>query len=305
MKRRTLLKSALALALPMANRTGHAMTIPIEAEAQEEKTDVLFSGLSGLDYPLGGLSAGELLCVTGPPCSGKTLLLLDLAARICGRYGKNVVFWSAHQPSVYLARKMAIKGATRVAFAEETDFVVEWDEGVGDSAGVVVAYSRSVKAERAHSLVELLTAEHPRGCAALVMDGWCTTPERRENIEFVDGIAAFPAERWPHTLLSVKDIHQAKLFAETNQLPVVMGVKTASLVDDEALANSFHLSAQLQVAADRLVSLYRPELYVETSQAIAADKNVVCLSGKSPRWWDTRCSRLLFDPRRLGFSTVV
>jgi replicative DNA helicase len=92
MKRRTLLKSALGLALPMANRPGHATTIPIKAESREDVTEVLFSGLPGLDYALGGLSAGELLCIAGPPSSGKTPLLLDLAARICGRYGKNVVF---------------------------------------------------------------------------------------------------------------------------------------------------------------------------------------------------------------------
>ena len=304
MKRRTLLKSALGLALPMVNRTGHATPRSTRAETCEDD-DVLFSGLPGLDYALGGMSAGELLCVAGPPSTGKTLLLLDLAARICRRYDKNVVFWSAHQPSVYLVKKMAIKGAARVAFAEDTVFVDDWDRGVGDLARVVVACSSTVKAERAHGIVELLTEEHPRGCAALVMDGWCTTPARRENVEFVDGIAAFPAERWPHALLSAKDIDQAKRFAEISRLPVVMGVKRASLVDDEALAESFHLSTQLQFAADGWVSLHRPELYVETWQAIAADRNVVCLSGKSPRWWDTRCSRLQFDPRRLGFSTVV
>jgi hypothetical protein len=304
MKRRTLLKSALGLALPMVNRTGHATPISTRAETCEDD-DVLFSGLPGLDYALGGMSAGELLCVAGPPSTGKTLLLLDLAARICRRYDKNVVFWSAHQPSVYLVKKMAIKGAARFAFAEDTVFVDDWDRGVGDPAGVVIACSSSVKAERAHGIVELLTEEHPRGCAALVMDGWCTTPARRENVEFVDGIAAFPAERWPHALLLAKDIDQAKRFAQINRFPVVIGVKTASLVDDEALAESFQLSAQLQFAADRLVSLHRPELYVETSQALAADRNVVCLSGKSPRWWDTRCSRLRLDPSRLGFSTVV
>jgi hypothetical protein len=304
MKRRTLLKSALGLALPMVNRTGHATTISTTAETREDD-DVLFSGLPGLDYALGGMSAGELLCVAGPPSTGKTLLLLDLAARICRRYDKNVVFWSAHQPSVYLVKKMAIKGGTRVHLAEDTVFVDDWDRGVGDSPGVVVVCSNSAKPGRAHGIANLLTSDHPGGCAALVMDGWSTSPERRRNAASVDGIAAFPAERWPHTLLSVKDIHQAKQFAEINRLPVVMGVKTASLVDDEALAESFELSAQLQFAADRLVSLHRPELYVETSQAIAADRNVVCLSGKSPRWWDTRCSRVRFDPRRLGFSTVV
>ena len=252
------------------------------------------------------MSAGELLCVAGPPSTGKSLLLLDLAARICERYGKNVVFWSAHQPSVYLVKKMAIKGSTRVAFAEDTVFVDDWDLGVSDSPAVVVACSSTVKAERAHGIADLLTAEHPGGCAMLVMDGWCTTPERRWNDESVDGIAAFPAERWPHTLLSVKDIHQAKQFAETMRFPVVMGVKTASLVDDGALAESFQLSTQLQLRRSvGKIPAPAENSMSRLSQAIPADRNVLCLSGKSPRWWDTRCARLRFDPRRLGFSTVV
>ena len=64
-------------------------------------------------------------------------------------------------------------------------------------------------------------------------------------------------------------------------------------------------TTQDRIAADRMVWLHRPELYVETSKAVAADKNVVCLTGTSPRWWDTRCSRLRFDARRLEFATVV
>jgi hypothetical protein len=35
------------------------------------------------------------------------------------------------------------------------------------------------------------------------------------------------------------------------------------------------------------------------------ERNVVELTGTSPKWWDTRCSKLRFDPARLGFETVV
>jgi hypothetical protein len=40
-----------------------------------------------------------------------------------------------------------------------------------------------------------------------------------------------------------------------------MGVTTASLLDHEALAESFDLTAQVRLAADRFVRLHRPELY--------------------------------------------
>jgi hypothetical protein len=137
------------------------------------------------------------------------------------------------------------------------------------------------------------------------MDGWCTTKQWPPSVEVIDGLAAFPAERWAPTLLSVKGMSEAVEFAQVSTLPVVMGVQTASLVDDEALAESFHLSSQLRLAADRWVSMRRPELYVDTDNRVAADKDVACLSGTSPKWWDTRYSRLRFDPSRLGFETVV
>lgn len=172
------------------------------------------------------------------------------------------------------------------------------------SPAVVVVYSASAEPRRAHDIADLLSAEHPGGCAVLVMDGWSTAPERRENLEFVDGIAAFAAERWPRTLLSEEDLDGAKQFSQVNRLPVVMGVTTASLVDNEALAESFYLEERLRMAVDRLVSLYRPELYVGTAEKTAADRNnVVCLSGTARRC-DTRRSRLKFDPGRMGFQTV-
>jgi len=150
-----------------------------------------------------------------------------------------------------------------------------------------------------------LEANHPAGCAALVMDGWCTTEQQPLHAEVIDGVVAFPAERWAPTLLSVKRMSEVVEFARISRLPVVMGLQMASLVDDAALAESFELSSRLRSAADRWVSMYRPELYVDSDHAVAADKNVVCLSGTSPKWWDTRCARLEFDPKRLEFGTVV
>jgi hypothetical protein len=301
MKRRTLLKTALAF--PMVQTLAPTTATACTTEHRPSPTNAVFSGLPGLDYALGGMGAGEMLCVVGPPSAGKTLILLDLADRVCERYDRNVVFWSAHQPSVYLVRKkMAIKGDARIAFTEDVCFVDERDRN--DQPRVIVV-SSSAGSGRAYGIAETLIADHPLGCAALIMDGWSTNPQRTVDVEVRDGIVAFAAERWPHTPVTVTDLHLTKQFAQNRRMPVVIGVTTASLVDDHAVAGSFHLETQMRLTADRLVTLHRPELYVETTYAIAADKNVVCLSGTSPRWWDTRCSRLRFDPRRLGFSSVV
>jgi hypothetical protein len=301
MKRRTLLKSALGL--PMVAGVGRTSTTFDRSDATAE-TGVLFSGLAGLDYAVGGISAGELICVTSPH-SGKTLLLLDWAARICSRYAKNVVFYSANEPGVYIARKAVAKSRTRVFFAGETQNQIPYDRPIGASGAIVMLDSQSADLKQAQSVASWLAANHSAGCAALVMDGWCTTKQRPPGIAVIDGVVAFPAERWVPTPLSVKGMREAVDFAQVSRLPVVMGVQTASLVDDEALADSFELSSQLRLAANRWVSMRRPELYVDTDNRVAADKDVVCLSGTSPNWWDTRCARLRFDSSVLGFETVV
>jgi hypothetical protein len=302
MKRRTLLKSALGL--PMVAGVGRTSTT-FDREDATAETGVLFSGLAGLDYAVGGVAAGELICVTSPPHSGKTLLLLDWASRICSRYLKNVVFYSANEPSVYIARKAVAKSRTRVFFAGETQNQNRYDRDIGTFGAIIMLDSYSADLKQAQTLSQWLKANHPAGCAALVMDGWCSTKQRPLRVEVVDGVVAFPAERWAPTLLSVKGMREAVTFARVSRLPVVTGVQTASLMDDEALADSFELSSRLRLAADRVVSMHRPEIYVDTANRVAADKNVVCLSGASPRWWDTRCARLRFESSLMGFETVV
>jgi hypothetical protein len=290
--------------LPIVVGVGRASTKFDGVEAAAD-TGVLFSGLAGLDYAVGGVAAGELICVTSPPHSGKTLLLLDWAARICSRYGRNVVFYSANEPSVYIARKAVAKSRARVFFAEGTRNQNGNGRDIGTSGAIVMLDSQSADFKQAQGVASWLAANHSAGCAALVSDGWCTTRQRPLRVKVIDGVVRFPAERWAPTLLSVKGMSEAVEFARVSRLPVVMGVQTASLVDDEALAESFHLSSQLRLAADRWISMRRPELYFDTDHAIAADKNVVCLSGTSPKWWDTRCAQLRFDYGMRKFETVV
>jgi hypothetical protein len=302
MRRRALLQGALGL--PMVAGIGQASNRFNREEVAADRS-LLFSGLAGLDYAVGGVAAGELICVTSPPHSGKTLLLLDWAARICRLQAKNIVFYSSNEPSVYIARKAVAKSRTRVFFAGETQNLNRYDREIGTSGAIVMLDSHSADLRQAQTLAKWLQANHPASCVALVMDGWCSTKQRPLDVEAIDGVVAFPAERWAPTLLSVKEMSKAVEFARVSGLPVVMGVQTASLVDDEALAESFHLSSQLRFAADRWVSMRRPEIYLDTDKRVAADKNVVCLSGSSPRRWDTRFARLRFDSSRLGFETVV
>jgi DnaB-like helicase C terminal domain len=302
MKRRVLLRGALGL--PMVARAGWGSNESIRLSAAE-KAGVLFSGLAGLDHAMGSVVAGDLACVTSPPHSGKTLVLLDWAARICGRYGKNVVFFSANEPSFGIARKAVAKGRARVFFARETQNFIPYTREIGSAGAIIMVDAHSGDLEQAQALATWLKANHSGGCAALVSDGWCTTRQRPPEVRIVDGTVASPAERSAPTFLPAEKLREAAEFARLSGLPVIMGVQTASLVDDDALADSLHLSLQLRLAAHRWVAMYRPELYVDSDRAVPADRNVVHLCGRSANWWDTRRSRLRFDDRQREFETVV
>ena len=55
------------------------------------------TGLPGFDAVIGHLGLGELHCITGRPCTGKTLLLLHIALGVHRRYETNVVFATAQE----------------------------------------------------------------------------------------------------------------------------------------------------------------------------------------------------------------
>jgi hypothetical protein len=293
MKRRALLLSALGLQLGIGGgraSSGVSAADPIADEG------VLLSGLAGLDYVTGGISPGDVVCVTSPPHSGKTALLLDWSARICSRYSSNVVFYSANEPRVQLARKRIAKGRTRVFFADEPN-PIPFEREIGFSGAIIMLDAYSADLQQAQTLASWLRVHHLAGCAALVSDGWCTT-------KLQPVVNEFAAEQWEPTLISVDAISDAAEFGRTTDLQVIVGLQTASLVDEESLAESSHLTSQLRSKASCWVSMYRPELYVDTDERLAADHNVACLAGLRPRKPDTRYARLRFDRSLAAFQTV-
>ena len=90
----------------------------------------------------------------------------------------------------------------------------------------------------------------------------------------------------------------ARRFGVESGIPIVLGVTTASLMDDDALVRSFPLESEMRRSADHWVVLHRPEIYRETRERKAWERYLVCLKGTSGSWWDTRCSELRFDPGR-------
>ena len=178
MKRRTLLKTALAL--PMTQATALAPAARETSSTREDDSAALFSGLPGLDYALGGIRTGELICIAGLPSTGKTLLLMDLAARICGRYGKNVVFYSAHQPSVYLGKKGTIKAGVRFGFADVRLLADNQDREFDWRPAVILLDSTAATLTEAIHVAQRTETEHPARCAGLLVDQERHANDRRK-----------------------------------------------------------------------------------------------------------------------------
>lgn len=294
MERRTLLKSVLALpaiapAISCASDLGTAW-------------NALYTGLPGLDYALGGIRRGQLGCVVGPACMGKTLLLVELAARISRRYGGNVLFYSVQKPSVYLAKKLSLRGDAKVVFAEESLGEVGMPT---ETPALHLLDSTAADLSRAFALARQLQHAHASGCALAILDGFHTCAPRVMRDNSGSGKLAFLAERWPHQVLSNEILIQAQQFAEATSVPILMGVTTASLVDCEAIVESSPLESEIRIRTDRLLTLHRPTIYKETAALRQEEKNLVRLTGTCPEWWDTRCSTLRFNARPLAFETVV
>lgn len=302
MKRRTILKSTLAL--PLVNPVARPEATILPSSAATSAIDRLFTGLPGLDYAMGGIAPGELIALAGPPCASKTLLLLDAAARFVRRYATNVVFFSAHKPSVYIAKKLALKDEVPVFFASDRWLRPGADIHTPDRPGIYLLDCNLADTAAAFDLGNQLR-QHPAGCAAVILDGWSIRSDPALEYAVIDGIPHYPAERWPRAPLSESQLNSWRLSARTAKIPVILGVTTPSWNDEEALAASLHTQSRLKAVADRFISLYRPDFYLETQQVTAETRDAVRLTGTSPFWWDTRCSKLRFEARQLSFVTVA
>jgi hypothetical protein len=236
---------------------------------------------------------------------GKTLLLLELAARISTRCGQNVLFHSAHKPSLYLAKNVVLRGDARVYFADESVLQTTGYDAGTDQPAIHLLDSSSAAVDRVYTVTNRLQHAHPVGCAVLILDGWSTYTERLVQFEVIDGNPHYPGERWPHLRVSPETLVNAQRFTLESEIPVLMGITTASLMDNDTRAESFGIETEVRVRADRLLTLHGPEIYCDTASVKAEGRHVVNLTGTCPQWWDTRCAKLRFEARRLTFSTVV
>ena len=186
------------------------------------------TGLKEFDSVLGTLGLGELYCVAGRACMGKTALLLDLALRIHRRYETNVVFATARELPEDLiakvpvaARHLFVELPARALLREDVEFPA------GRGPCIYLVDTQGVGPIRPHYIAHRLNAEHRSRCDLLVSDGWTVTPDRVTYTKRVLGETEYRlgCER-PALQLSVSTLGRAKRFAQGSGVATVYGIRS-------------------------------------------------------------------------------
>ncbi len=266
------------------------------------------TGLKEFDSVCGPLGLGELVCVAGRPCNGKTALLLDLALRIHRRYETNVVFATARElPEDLLAKAPA---AARHLFVElpARDLLredVEFPAGRGPC--IYLVDTQGVGPTRPHYIAHRLNTEHRSRCDLLVSDGWTVTVDRVTTVERVVAGVSYRLnfERAALTL-SAATLVDAQRFAKGSGVATIYGIRSAAHDDEESgpgLEDLRRLRSTVSKAAARTVLLHRPELYLAHGDGREEVAGVIELAAAGEGTLESRRSRLRYDAAKRRFRS--
>ena len=267
------------------------------------------TGLKEFDAVCGPLGLGELVCVAGRPCNGKTALLLDLALRVHRRYETNVVFATARElPEDILAkapvaaRHLFVELPVRDLLREDVEFPV------GRGPCIYLVDTQGVGPIRPHYIAHRLNAEHSSRCDLLVSDGWSVTADRVTTVERV--VVGVPyrldLERAALTLSASTMVH-AKRFAHASGVATVYGIRSAWHDDQEhgpRFEDLRRLRAAVSKSVSRTVLLHRPELYLAHGEGREEVAGVIELAAEGEGASAHRRSRLRYDAARRRFRSL-
>lgn len=266
------------------------------------------TGLKEFDSVLGTLGLGELYCVAGRACMGKTALLLDLALRIHRRYETNVVFATARELPEDLIAKVSV--AARHLFVELPARAllredVEFPAGRGPC--IYLLDTQGVGPIRPHYIAHRLNVEHRSRCDLLVSDGWTVTVDRVTTVE--RAVAGVPYrlnfERAALTL-SAATLAQANPFAKASGVATIYGIGIKAHDDEGSgprLEDLRRLRSTVSKAA-RTVLLHRPELYLAHDEGREAVAGVIELVAAGEGALGSRRSRLRYVAAKRRFGSV-
>lgn len=266
------------------------------------------TGLKEFDSVLGTLGLGELYCVAGRSCMGKTALLLDLALRIHRRYETNVVFATARElPEDLLAkvppvsRHLFVELPVRDVLREDVEFPA------GRGPCIYLLDTQGVGPTRPHYIAHRLNAEHRSRCDLLVSDGWSVTPDRVTYTKRVLGDTEYrlDCER-PARVLSASTLARAKRFAGASGVATIYGIRTAAHDDEEGgpvLEDLRRLRPAVSKHVLRTVLLHRPELYLSHGEGREEVAGKIELSAAEGDKVGSRSAVLRYDAAKKRFRS--
>ena len=266
------------------------------------------TGLKEFDSVLGNLGLGELYCIAGRPCTGKTLLLLEIALRIHRRYETNVVFATAQEfPEQIVAmappsaRRCLVELPSLGVLREE----VEFPQGRGPCIYLVDV--QAVGPTWPHYLAHGLNVSQVSRCDLLVSNGWTVHVDRPPYIKHVLGSVPYRLN-WsrPAAILSASTLARAKRFANGSGVATIYGICTARRDDQENGPRSedlLRLRAAVAKHASRTVLLHRPELYLSHGGGREAVAGRIELSAADGSAAGTRRAALQYDAAKRRFRS--
>lgn len=252
----------------------------------------MLTGLQGFDAVVGALMPGQVWCVAGRPCMGKTALLLDVALRVLERHATNVVFGTAQEEAARILLRAPPGTMSRFMPLPCIDRVFDGIEaGWHPEPHIYLLDVQDLGAAQVHCVAHRLKVAHPAGCGLAVSNGWAVRPLRPTRMErVVDGHRyAIEWER-PARRLGVNQLMRAQRDAAAAGVPMLYGVCTAVAREgrggpdvDELRAGPkvehLHaLQSVLRPGAVGAVLVHRPELYYADDEGRAAFEGVVELS---------------------------
>jgi hypothetical protein len=251
------------------------------------------TGLAGFDAVIGHLGLGELHCIAGRPCTGKTLLLLHIALGVHRRYETNVVFATAQEfPVQIIAMAPASARSCLVELPSLQLMRGELEFPPGRGPCIYLVDVQAVGPTWPHYLAHTLNVSQVRRCDLLVSNGWTVYAEHGSYIKHVVGSVPYRLHRErPATLLSAATLARATRFAGASGVATIYGVRTAWNDAQEAgprLADLRRLRSTVSKTSARTVLLHRSELYLPHGGGREAVAGIVELAaagdGSSGRW---------------------
>lgn len=229
-------------------------------------------GIMALDDVMGRLHPGELICLAGRPCVGKTQLLLQLALQIRSSWQQNVLFVTLREPPEVVATLAPTEDRSYLRVNNEFCRDI-WMHSPTSGREPHVCISRVSDVDLA-DLARIglhMRNHHSWGCGLIIVDGWTSDPRvsRRDN-----DLRIFPTDllamnflqppAWNPALMTAQHVATLKRTAASSGIPIVVGIQSGwndYLQQGPKPADLLDIRDPVASLATQTVWMHRPELY--------------------------------------------